>query len=343
MLRGCVSSSSPAGSRGRRRRCSSASPTDTCSASRMGRSTVTASRRCWSRVASRWLPAARSTRHVCCGRHSSFGAARRSEISATSLGPAPRPSGWRSCGCRLVELRLEADLALGRHAELVGELEALVAEHPLRERPRGPADAWRSTVPAGRPTRSPPTRTRAGARGRARPRPEPGAAGARRGDPAPGRVRSPRPPAATRRPVEPADRSRHARRPRGGARRRSGRVLDDPQCDAQPDSARAGSARRGLRSRWRAGGRVGQYRRPVRSAGADPGLDLVLPTVAQALGVGTTGDLPLRELSSSASAESGYCSCSTTSSSSWPRRGCSGVLVERCPRRSSSRAASASG
>jgi DNA-binding SARP family transcriptional activator len=33
-----------------------------------------------------------------------------------------------------VELRIDADLALGRHDELVGELEALVAEHPLRER-----------------------------------------------------------------------------------------------------------------------------------------------------------------------------------------------------------------
>jgi predicted ATPase/DNA-binding SARP family transcriptional activator len=44
---------------------------------------------------------------------------------------------------RLVELRLvtleariEAELELGHHAERVGELEALVAEHPLRERPR---------------------------------------------------------------------------------------------------------------------------------------------------------------------------------------------------------------
>jgi predicted ATPase/DNA-binding SARP family transcriptional activator len=36
-----------------------------------------------------------------------------------------------------VEDRIEAELALGRHAALVGELEALVAEHPLRERPRG--------------------------------------------------------------------------------------------------------------------------------------------------------------------------------------------------------------
>jgi DNA-binding SARP family transcriptional activator len=33
-----------------------------------------------------------------------------------------------------VERRVEADLALGRHAELIGELEQLVAEHPLQER-----------------------------------------------------------------------------------------------------------------------------------------------------------------------------------------------------------------
>jgi predicted ATPase/DNA-binding SARP family transcriptional activator/Tfp pilus assembly protein PilF len=36
----------------------------------------------------------------------------------------------------LLEDRIEADLACGIHAELVGELEALVAEHPLRERLR---------------------------------------------------------------------------------------------------------------------------------------------------------------------------------------------------------------
>ncbi len=47
----------------------------------------------------------------------------------------------RSEVARLEELRLvaneeriEAELQLGRHAELVGELEALFAEHPLRER-----------------------------------------------------------------------------------------------------------------------------------------------------------------------------------------------------------------
>lgn len=37
----------------------------------------------------------------------------------------------------LVEERVEAELAIGRHAELVSELEALVREQPLRERLRG--------------------------------------------------------------------------------------------------------------------------------------------------------------------------------------------------------------
>jgi DNA-binding SARP family transcriptional activator len=36
-----------------------------------------------------------------------------------------------------LEQRIQADLALGRHAELVPELEGLVREHPLRERLRG--------------------------------------------------------------------------------------------------------------------------------------------------------------------------------------------------------------
>jgi predicted ATPase/DNA-binding SARP family transcriptional activator len=37
----------------------------------------------------------------------------------------------------VLEDRIEADLSSGRHAELVGELEELIAEHPLRERLRG--------------------------------------------------------------------------------------------------------------------------------------------------------------------------------------------------------------
>jgi DNA-binding SARP family transcriptional activator len=49
---------------------------------------------------------------------------------------------------RALELRLEADLALGRHGELVGEVEALVRENPLRERLR--AVLMRALYGAGR-------------------------------------------------------------------------------------------------------------------------------------------------------------------------------------------------
>jgi DNA-binding SARP family transcriptional activator len=49
---------------------------------------------------------------------------------------------------RALELRVEADLALGRHRELVGELETLVRENPLRERPR--AALMRALYGAGR-------------------------------------------------------------------------------------------------------------------------------------------------------------------------------------------------
>src|SRR3954447_4536095 len=62
-------------------------------------------------------------------------------------GPPPPPVAYadfaQSVIARLDELhlscleqRIDAHLAAGRSAELVGELEALVADHPLRERPR---------------------------------------------------------------------------------------------------------------------------------------------------------------------------------------------------------------
>ena len=53
--------------------------------------------------------------------------------------PFARVEAGRLQDLRLAALeeRIEADLALGRHAELVGELEVLIAEHPQRERLRG--------------------------------------------------------------------------------------------------------------------------------------------------------------------------------------------------------------
>ncbi len=42
---------------------------------------------------------------------------------------------------RAAEMAIDADLAAGRHAEVIGELDALVAAHPLRERLHAPADA----------------------------------------------------------------------------------------------------------------------------------------------------------------------------------------------------------
>jgi DNA-binding SARP family transcriptional activator len=52
--------------------------------------------------------------------------------------PFARDAGGRLEDARLAALeeRIEADLALGRHARLIPELEELVAREPLRERPR---------------------------------------------------------------------------------------------------------------------------------------------------------------------------------------------------------------
>lgn len=47
-----------------------------------------------------------------------------------------------------IEKKMDADLALGQHAELIAELEALLAEHPLRERFR--AQLMRALYRAGR-------------------------------------------------------------------------------------------------------------------------------------------------------------------------------------------------
>jgi Bacterial transcriptional activator domain len=53
-----------------------------------------------------------------------------------------------------VDERIEADLVLARHAEVIGELEALIAENPHRKRPRGQADAC--ALPLGSTSRGAP-------------------------------------------------------------------------------------------------------------------------------------------------------------------------------------------
>ena len=117
-----------------------------------------------------------------CGRRSRSGAARRWPTSTTrSRGPERAQLEERHASA--LEQRIDADLELGRHAELVSELEALVREDPLRERRRGAADARALPVgPAGRRARRVSQRQEA-ARRRARPRARRGAAAARESNP----------------------------------------------------------------------------------------------------------------------------------------------------------------
>jgi DNA-binding SARP family transcriptional activator/tetratricopeptide (TPR) repeat protein len=63
---------------------------------------------------------------------------RGSPLAEFMTEPFTETEGGRLEELRLtaVEDRIEAELALGRHADLVGELEVLAAEHPLRERLR---------------------------------------------------------------------------------------------------------------------------------------------------------------------------------------------------------------
>ena len=76
-----------------------------------------------------------------------------------------------------LEERIDADLALGRHTALVGELESLVSQHPLRERLRGATHARALSLgPAGGgPARLPgrPPDACRGARARAQREPAP--------------------------------------------------------------------------------------------------------------------------------------------------------------------------
>ena len=117
-----------------------------------------------------------------------------------------------------LEQRLEADLATGRHAEAVPELEALVREYPLREGLRGLLmRALYRSGQAGRRAGGDAGHPRDAAR-RARPRPGPGAAAAGEGDPAPGPLTRP---AGTRGALPRRSVERASRRRSGRPRRRS--------------------------------------------------------------------------------------------------------------------------
>ena len=105
--------------------------------SRRVSSTSTASSDSWRRAGGRWPPANRALAETSLREALSL---RRGEPLADfaydsfAQGEIARLNELR---LGAVEERLDAELALGRHDDVVAELQGLVAEHPLRERPRG--------------------------------------------------------------------------------------------------------------------------------------------------------------------------------------------------------------
>ena len=166
----------------------------TCSASR------TRSPRAGACSARRGAPRRRATR----SRGARALARRRARrLPRTSRSRRTRSRGSRSCGSSRSSCGSRPTSRSAAHAEAVPELEALVREHPLRESLRRllMLALYRSRPP-GRGARGLPGRAR-GARRRARPRAEPGAAAAREGDPASRTRRSTCPRAPTPAPAAP--------------------------------------------------------------------------------------------------------------------------------------------
>ena len=77
----------------------------------------------------------RRRRPNCYGTRSVSGAARRSP-SSRSRSRDPRARRLEELRLAALEWRIEAELALGGHGDVIGELETLIARHPLRERLR---------------------------------------------------------------------------------------------------------------------------------------------------------------------------------------------------------------
>ena len=165
----------------------------------------------------------------CCARRWRCSAARRWPTRRCSARPRPRPTGSRSCGWPRSSERIDADLALGaRTRRWSPSCEALIAEHPYRERLPRAADARPVPLrPPGRRARRVPPRAAHAGRG-ARARPGPRAAAARGGDPGPGSgarpaAAAPPPPRAVPAPPPlpaPADAAARPRRTTSTPRRR---------------------------------------------------------------------------------------------------------------------------
>ena len=109
-----------------------------------------------------------------CTRPCRSGAVRPSRTWASRLPCRPTSRGWRSCASTALEARFDADLALGRHAALIGELEAHLGRAPAPRATARAAHARALPRRAARPRRSRlprrPARARRGARARAGPR-----------------------------------------------------------------------------------------------------------------------------------------------------------------------------
>ena len=97
--------------------------------------------------------AGRATRWRC-------GAASRWPTSPTSRSRPPRSAASRSCACAPPRSAIDADLEAGRHAEVIGELDALAAETRCASTST-PSGCSRSTAAAVSRRRSRPTATRA--------------------------------------------------------------------------------------------------------------------------------------------------------------------------------------
>ena len=69
----------------------------------------------------------------CRARPSTCGAGRHSGTSPTSPSPSARSGAWKSSACGRSSWRSTTTWPSGRHREVIGEIEAVAAEEPLRE------------------------------------------------------------------------------------------------------------------------------------------------------------------------------------------------------------------